>query len=91
MTTTNPATRPDTLAWNPLLLDQLEFHWEHGLRPRFAGLEWNACSVTPSPQSSSNSSAAASIGSARRSTRARRNGQLGRIVWKCGPRNQRRG
>lgn len=26
------------LAWNPLLLDQLEFHWTHGLRPRLEGL-----------------------------------------------------
>ena len=26
------------LHWNPLLLDQLEFHWEHGLRPRLDGL-----------------------------------------------------
>ena len=24
--------------WNPLLLDQLEFHWTHGLRPRLEGL-----------------------------------------------------
>jgi hypothetical protein len=24
--------------WNPLLLDQLTFHWEHALRPRLAGL-----------------------------------------------------
>jgi hypothetical protein len=27
-----------TTAWNPLLLDQLEFHWTHGLRPRLEGL-----------------------------------------------------
>ena len=30
-------------------------------------------------------------GMARRSTRARRGGRLGRMVWKCGPRSQRRG
>ena len=27
-----------TLEWNPLLLDQLTWHWEHHLRPRLAGL-----------------------------------------------------
>lgn len=27
-----------TLEWNPLLLDQLTFHWQHGLRPRLEGL-----------------------------------------------------
>lgn len=27
-----------TLDWNPLLLDQLTWHWEHHLRPRLAGL-----------------------------------------------------
>jgi hypothetical protein len=30
---------PTTIAaWNPLLRDQLEFHWAHQLRPRLAGL-----------------------------------------------------
>ena len=24
--------------WNPLLRDQFEWHWEHQLRPRLAGL-----------------------------------------------------
>lgn len=27
-----------TTAWNPLLLDQLEWHWTHQLRPRLEGL-----------------------------------------------------
>lgn len=31
MTTTTPE-------WNPLLLDQLDFHWRHALRPRLEGL-----------------------------------------------------
>jgi hypothetical protein len=33
--TTEPATALD---WNPLLLDQLDFHWTHALRPRLEGL-----------------------------------------------------
>ena len=40
--------------------------------PRFAGLEWNAWSTTPSPHSRRISSLAARTGIARRSTRARR-------------------
>jgi DinB family protein len=28
----------DTLRWNALLLEQLDFHWQHGLRPRLEGL-----------------------------------------------------
>ena len=31
-------TTATTTRWNPLLLDQLEFHWQHGLRPRLEGL-----------------------------------------------------
>ncbi|MCW2790944.1 MAG: hypothetical protein JWO76_42 [Nocardioides sp.] len=27
-----------TPEWNPLLLDQLDFHWQHSLRPRLQGL-----------------------------------------------------
>ncbi|MFF0307092.1 DinB family protein [Streptosporangium sp. NPDC004379] len=34
-TTTHPDTTPD---WNDLLLDQLEWHWRHHLRPRLDGL-----------------------------------------------------
>ncbi len=33
--TTHPTS---ALAWNDLLLEQLEFHWQHALRPRLAGL-----------------------------------------------------
>jgi hypothetical protein len=33
--TTTPTT---TLQWNPLLVDQLDFHWQHQLRPRLEGL-----------------------------------------------------
>ncbi len=31
-------TTTTTLEWNPLLLDQLTFYWEHGPRPRLDGL-----------------------------------------------------
>jgi hypothetical protein len=34
---TTPATTT-TLQWNPLLVDQLDFHWQHQLRPRLEGL-----------------------------------------------------
>jgi hypothetical protein len=27
-----------TVTWNPILRDQLQFHWEHQLRPRLEGL-----------------------------------------------------
>ncbi len=31
-------TTSTSLTWNPLLREQLEFHWRHQLRPRLAGL-----------------------------------------------------
>jgi hypothetical protein len=31
-------TQTQSLTWNPLLLDQLDFHWQHALRPRLTGL-----------------------------------------------------
>lgn len=31
-------TAPTTIGWNPLLLDQLQWHWRHQLRPRLDGL-----------------------------------------------------
>lgn len=36
--TTGPTTTPAPLRWNPLLLDQLRWHWTHQLRPRLEGL-----------------------------------------------------
>jgi len=35
--------------WNPLLLDQLEFHWTHGLRPRLRGLTDDEYLWEPAP------------------------------------------
>ena len=36
--TTGRTTSPAPLTWNPLLLDQLRWHWTHQLRPRLEGL-----------------------------------------------------
>lgn len=38
-----------TLEWNPLLLDQLEFHWTHALRPRLEGLTDDEYFWEPAP------------------------------------------
>ena len=38
-----------TLEWNPLLLDQLEFHWTHALRPRLEGLTDDEYFWEPTP------------------------------------------
>ena len=38
-----------TLEWNPLLLDQLDFHWTHALRPRLEGLTDDEYFWEPTP------------------------------------------
>jgi hypothetical protein len=38
-----------TLEWNPLLLDQLDFHWQHALRPRLEGLTDDELFFEPVP------------------------------------------
>src|SRR6476469_9158411 len=40
---------PTSPVWNPLLLDQLEFHWTHALRPRLEGLTDEEYRWEPAP------------------------------------------
>jgi hypothetical protein len=38
-----------TIDWNPLLLEQLTWHWEHHVRPRLAGLDDDEYFWEPAP------------------------------------------
>ena len=40
---------PTSPVWNPLLIDQLEFHWTHALRPRLEGLTDEEYRWEPAP------------------------------------------